>query len=150
MSTSLFPDEESLKALKELVNQSDDFHSLGTIDCRVGFKSGDNVTAVTFQSYSCTEVATWDVDRLRELDFWIEMDPSQWSSMVNNIKEDGRANSCYRLNSLDLSTPGGIIHREDQSRGMKFYQYICSLQEFVDSVRLLNKLSSGKKSGENI
>ena len=105
---------------------------------------------MTFQSYSCTEVATWDVDRLRELDFWIEMDPSQWSSMVNNIKEDGRANSCYRLNSLDLSTPGGIIHREDQSRGMKFYQYIRSLQEFVDSVRLLNKLSSGKKSGENI
>ena len=90
MNADIFPNVEWFQQASVVANESDAFRSLGTIDCRMGFRSGDNVVALTFESFSCTEVSAWEVDRLRDLDFWIEMGPDRWKGFLAEMPHRSR------------------------------------------------------------
>ena len=138
MNVDIFPNVEWFQQASVVANESDDFRSLGTIDCRMGFRSGENVVALTFVSFSCTEVSVWEVDRLRELDFWLELEPDRWKEFLAEMCENGAVMDGHTLNSLDLSSEAGIIRYQDEIGRMKFFKYINSIQKFLELSLLSN------------
>ena len=90
-----------LETLKERVNKSLNFRTLGTIDCHVGIKSGSDIFALKFESFSCRSVSIWEEDRLRELDFNFEMLPEEWQG-----KQLSKG-----LDTLDVWIDSGCSHR---------------------------------------
>ena len=138
MNADIFPNVEWFQQASTVANESVEFRSLGTIDCRMGFRSGDNVVALTFVSFSCTEVSVWEVDRLRELDFWLELEPDRWKEFLAEMCENGAVMDGHTLNSLDLSSEAGIIRYQDEIGRMKFFKYINSIQKFLELSLLSN------------
>ena len=89
-------------------------------------------------SFSCTEVSVWEVDRLRELDFWLELEPDRWKEFLAEMCENGAVMDGHTLNSLDLSREAGIIRYQDEIGRMKFFKYINSIQKFLELSLLSN------------
>ena len=148
MNADIFPNVEWFQQASVVANESDDFRSLGTIDCRMGFRSGDNVVALTFESFSCTEVSAWEVDRLRDLDFWIEMGPDRWQEFLAKMRENTEVMHGHTLNSVDLSSEAGIIRYQDEVGRMKFFQYINSIEKFLELSLLSNSKNKVNPSGK--
>jgi len=148
MNADIFPNVEWFQQASAVANESDDFRSLGTIDCRMGFRSGDNVVALTFESFSCTEVSVWEVDRLRELDFWIELEPVRWEEFLAEMCENIAVMDGHTLNCLDLSSEAGIIRYQDEIGKMKFFKYINSIQKFLELSLLSNSKNRVNLSGK--
>ena len=148
MNADIFPNVEWFQQASVVANESDAFRSLGTIDCRMGFRSGDNVVALTFESFSCTEVSAWEVDRLRDLDFWIEMGPDRWKEFLAKMCESKEVIDGHTLNSLDLSSEAGIIRYQDEIGGMKFFRYINSIEKFLELSLLSNSKNKVNPSGK--
>jgi len=114
----------------------------------MGFRSGDNVVALTFESFSCTEVSVWEVDRLRELDFWIEMGPDRWKGFLAEMRKNTEVMHGHTLNSVDLSSEAGIIRYQDEVGRMKFFQYINSIEKFLELSLLSNSKNKVNPSGK--
>ena len=148
MNADNFPNVEWFRQASAVANGSAVFRSLGTIDCRIGFRSGDNVVALTFESFSCTEVGEWEVDRLRELDFWIEMEPDGWKEFLAEMCEKEEVIEGHTLNSLDLSSEAGIIRYQDEIGRMKFFRYINSIEKFLELSLLSNSKNRVNASGK--
>jgi len=148
MNADIFPNVEWFQQASTVANESVEFRSLGTIDCRMGFRSGDNVVALTFVSFSCTEVSVWEVDRLRELDFWIELEPDRWEEFLAEKCENIKVIHSHSLNSLDLSSEAGVIRYQDEVGRMKFFKYINSIEKFLELSRLSNSRNKVNPSGK--
>ena len=123
-----------LETLKERVNKSLNFRTLGTIDCHVGIKSGSDIFALKFESFSCRSVSIWEEDRLRELDFYFEMLPEEWQGWFHTLIVESSAADRPGLNEMDLKGSGGILRCSDELGRLKFYRYMNSLQEFFNCI----------------
>ena len=125
-----------LEILKERVNESPKFRSLGTIDCHMGIKSGSDVFAIKFESFSCKNIDIWEEDRLRELDFYFEMLQDEWQDWFYTLAGEGAVVDRPGLNEMDLNHPGGILRCSDELGRLKFFRYMNSLQEFFNCINL--------------
>ena len=123
-----------LERLKDRANGSSQFRGLGTIDCHVGIKSGSDVFALKFESFTCREIRVWEEDRLRELDFYFEMKQGEWQDWFSSLVGDNSANKKIGLNELDLKHPDGVLRCSDELGRLKFFRYMNSLQEFFNCV----------------
>ena len=128
-----FPSVEWIEAVRDLVNNDEEFKRLGTIDTCVGVKSGDQVFQMTFEAFECVGAKEIGEDELRDVDFWLELPPEGWQDLIENIKEHGGADLQHTLNTIDLSTPGGFARSFDGYRLDTFHRFNQSLQHFFDA-----------------
>jgi hypothetical protein len=129
-----FPSVEWFDAIKNLVNQDAAFRHNGTIDTVIGVKVGDKIYEITFEAFECTNVREVGENDLRDMDFWLEQPYENWKAMIENIKENGKADLALTLNTIDLSMPGeGLARSHDGYRRDAFYRFNQSIQDFFDA-----------------
>ena len=131
----IFPSVEWFQALRELVNNDDEFRRLGNIDAVMGVKVADRVFVVTFQAFECTGVREGTEYDLIDADFFLEMAVEQWQDLITNTRANNGADLSHTLNTLDLMIEGGISDNAtgDQLRADLFFRVNQSLQHFFDS-----------------
>ncbi len=128
-----FPSTDWFCALRDLVNQDDEYRHLGTCEARVGFLVGNRCYAVLFDAFSIGDVEEIPADDAEaKNDFVLEMAEDEWQELVENIRKHGRADADHTLNTLVFADR--LKLRYQDSIGMdKFYQYNQSLQYFLDA-----------------
>jgi hypothetical protein len=130
----VFPSTEWFDAVKNIVNQDPAFRHNGTIDTVVGVKVGGKIYELTFEAFECAGVREVAEHDLRDMDFWLEQDYDAWKAMLENIKQNGKADLSHTLNTVDLSMPGeGLARSHDGYRRDAFYRFNQSLQDFFDA-----------------
>lgn len=129
----VFPSVDWFNALRELINHDEAYHHLGTCDAEMGIKVGDRLFKLTFEAFECTDVQELDPNRADELDFTLVMPYERWKEMVQNIKQNGRADLHHTLNTLDLESPDEFAQSRDYYLRDKFYRFNQSFQNFFDA-----------------
>jgi hypothetical protein len=131
---SVFPSVEWLTEVAELAMRDEAYRKFGRVDASVGLKVGDRVFALTFDVFDIRDIREIDANELRDLDFYLDMEPERWQAMLQSIHDNGRAERNFTLNSLDLSLPDGLHQNatDDGYRADKFFRFNENLQRFFD------------------
>jgi len=129
-----FPSTEWLQAVADLAKEDERYHKYGRVDALVGIKVGERMFRMTFDVFDITDIREIRFDDLRDLDFYLEMEPERWQAMLQSIKENDGAGLDYTLNTLDLKLPDGLAINAmgDGYRMDKFFRFNESLQRFFD------------------
>ena len=148
--TLVFPSLQWFEAVQALVNDDAEFRRLGSIDTRMGVKSGSDIFLITFEAFKCIEIGAGEDDDLFELDFYLDMPPETWREMLANIKANGAADHQHTLNTLDLRLPDGLSSNAtgDQFKADLFFRYNESLQRFFDVSAQLDTAFSDEVASE--
>ena len=128
-----FPSLEWFEALRTIANEDGRLRKLGTCDATVGVKALDKAFELTFDAFECTGVREISLADLAKTDFYLEAPFSTWQGMLENIKEHGKPDRQYTLNTIDFVDPDGFAKAEDQSAKDKFYRYGQTFQEFFNA-----------------
>jgi hypothetical protein len=130
----VFPSTEWLQEVAELAKTDDVYRKFGRVDALVGLSVGGRYFGLTFDVFDVRDVREIGRDELRDLDFYLEMEPSQWRAMLESIRREGQAALAYTLNTLDLKLPDGLAINAigDGYRMDKFFRFNQSLQRFFD------------------
>jgi hypothetical protein len=131
---SVFPSIAWLERVAQLAMHDDAYRRLGRVDALVGLKVGDRAFRLTFDVLEIGDIREIRHDELRDLDFYLDMEPDRWQAMLETIRERGRAERDWTLNSLDLMLPDGLHQNAtgDGYRADKFFRFNESLQRFFD------------------
>ena len=129
-----FPSTEWLQTVADLAMADDTYRKFGRVDALVGIKVGDQMFRMTFDVFDIRDIRAITFDDLRDLDFYLEMEPERWRAMLESIKQEGHAGLEYTLNTLDLKLPDGLAINAmgDGYRMDKFFRFNESLQRFFD------------------
>lgn len=133
-----FPSVEWFEALRALVNEDPGYRQIGTVDATMGIKVSDQVFVLAFEAFQCLSVRAGDEYDLISVDFFIEMEPEGWRTMLNSIKANGAAESGQTLLSLDMLNEISNNATGDQLKADMFFRYNQSLQHFFDLSAGLN------------
>src|SRR5438067_9096443 len=119
----VFPSTEWLANVAQLAMHDDVYRKFGRVDAIVGLKIGDRAFRLTFDVLDIRDIREITFDELRDLDFYLEMEPERWQAMLQNIREHGRAEGAFTLNSLDLTLSDGLHYNatDDGYRADKFF-----------------------------
>lgn len=128
----VFPSVEWFQEAADRLNKSDSFRRLGTCDTEMGVQVGDEFYEIDFEAFEVTSVKEIDAKRAEELDFTLSQSPERWRAMLENIKEHGRAEHLFTLNSLDLNSESEFARGKDYHRRDAFYRFNQTLQEYFD------------------
>ena len=134
----VFPSLDWFEALQKLVNDDPAYRQIGTVDAAMGVKVADEVFVVTFEAFECRSVRAGNEYDLINVDFFIEMEPDAWRTMLENIKTNGAAEAGQTLVSLDMLHEISTNATGDQLRADMFFRYNQSLQHFFDLSANLN------------
>ena len=134
----VFPSLDWFEALQKLVNDDPAYRQIGTVDAAMGVKVADEVFVVTFEAFECRSVRAGNEYDLINVDFFIEMDPEAWRTMLESIKANGAAEAGQTLVSLDMLHEISTNATGDQLRADMFFRYNQSLQHFFDLSANLN------------
>lgn len=129
-----FPSVEWLQQVADLAMIDESYRKSGRVDAIVGIRVGDRSFRMTFDVFDISDIREIGFDDLRDLDFYLEMPPEMWQSMLENIKQNGSAGLEWTLNTLDLKLPDGLAINAvgDGYRMDKFFRFNQSLQRFFD------------------
>jgi hypothetical protein len=130
-----FPSVEWFNALKDLVNQDEGYKRIGTCDADVGIKVPDlqKYYKITFEAFEVADVRDVEEREAENTDFWLEMPYARWKDMIENIKENGKADLHHTLNTIDLEDPAGFARSNDGYRRDAFYRFNQTFQYFFDA-----------------
>ncbi len=128
-----FPSVEWFDEVRALVNADDEYRRLGTVDSKVGIKSGDTLLELTFEAFECTGVREIEENDLLDVDFWLEQSPEAWQAMIEDIKANGAAGLGQTLNTIDLNITEGFARSHDGYRRDSLYRFNHILQLFFDT-----------------
>ncbi len=129
----VFPSVEWFEEVRQAVNGSREFRALGNCDTNMGVRVGDRAFLLKFEAFFCEEVSETGIDGLGDMDFYLEMSPGEWRSLLDNIKVNGGADGEHSLNTLDLSREGGILRARDDFMRQSFLRYHLSIQCYFDA-----------------
>ncbi len=131
----VFPSVAWFDAVREVFNRDERYPGGGAGDCNaeIGLKIGTEAFQLSFEGPDCTRAENIDEMKLAELDFYLEMEPEAWRSMLENIKVYGHASLDHTLNTLDLDREDGLCRGEDQYRADLFFRYNQTFQNFFDA-----------------
>src|SRR5688572_27757623 len=101
----VFPSTEWLQTVANLAMEDDRYRKYGRVDALVGVKVGEQMFRLTFDVFDIRDIREITFDELRDLDFYLEMEPERWRAMLESIKAEGHAGLDHTLNSLDLKLP---------------------------------------------
>jgi hypothetical protein len=129
-----FPSTEWFTEVAQLATHDDAYRKFGRVDAMVGIKVGERAFRLTFDVFDVRDIREVTLDELRDLDFYLDMEPERWQAMLQSIREHGRAEGEFTLNSLDLRLPDGLHYNAigDGYRADKFFRFNESLQRFFD------------------
>lgn len=132
---AVFPSVAWFEAVRKIYNGDDKYHGggAGACNCVMAIKSGSNVIQLVFEGRDCTQALEIASPDAADLDFYLEMEPSAWRAMVENIKENGHASLDQTLNTLDLDAETSICKGADQYRADLFFRYNQTFQNFFDA-----------------
>ena len=105
-----FPSVDWFEAVRVSANGDSQFTSQGTVNCVMGAKVSDAAFAIKFEGFECTSVEAIPESELRDLDFYIDLSPTEWRELLDNIAANGGSDSAQTLNTLDYDA-----HRLHQS-----------------------------------
>ncbi|MBV9325689.1 MAG: hypothetical protein JO352_18110 [Chloroflexi bacterium] len=130
----IFPSIEWLTEVARLAMHDDVYRRFGRVDASVGLKIGERAFRLTFDVFDIADIREIHEDELRDLDFYLDMEPERWQAMLRSIREHGRAEREFTLNSLDLTISDGLHQNAtgDGYRADKFFRYNENLQRFFD------------------
>ncbi len=128
-----FPSVEWFEALREIVERVGRLQKLGTCDAVMGVKLLDQAFEITFEAFECTGVREISVGDLAKTDFYLETPYETWQAMLENIKEKGKPDGQYTLNTIDFLDPDGFAKSDDQSKKDSFYRYGQTFQQFFNA-----------------
>jgi hypothetical protein len=130
-----FPSVAWFEAVADITRADVQYQKFGRLNAVVAFKSGNSIVQANFDVLNIHEIQKIDEDEMRDCDFIIELEPSQWKDMLKDIKKNGTASLDWTLNTLDLKYDEPI-HRNDLEDGFKadlFFRYLPSLQIYFDN-----------------
>jgi hypothetical protein len=129
-----FPSTEWLETVAGLAMTDDTYRKYGRVDAAVGIEVGDRRFRMTFDVFDIRDIREISRDDLRDLDFYLAMEPERWRAMLESIQENGHAGLEYTLNTIDLKLPDGLAINAmgDGYRMDKFFRFNESLQRFFD------------------
>ena len=120
----------SLDLFRELANRMNadrpTFEKLGFCDTVMGVKvlgETPHLYALTFEVYECADA--------REL----EAPPELWRAMFESIREHGRPEPEFTLNSLSHLGDRMQVVYDDPEGHDKFYRFMATLQAYIDNTR---------------
>ena len=130
-----FPSVEWFNAIKAIVNEDENYKRLGTADAEVGVKIPDlqKFYLITFEAFEVGDVREAEEKDTEDTDFWFEMSYARWKDMIENIKENGKADLHHTLNTIDLEDPEGLARSNDGYRRDTFYRFNQTFQYFFDA-----------------
>ena len=130
----VFPSVEWLQALADLAMADERYRKFGRVDALVGIRVRERMFRMTFDVFEIRDIREIQFDELRDLDFYLEMEPERWRAMIESIKENDGAGLEYTLNTIDLKLPDGLAINAmgDGYRMDKFFRFNQSLQRFFD------------------
>ena len=134
-ASATFPSVEWFNTVKDLVNVDEGYKRIGTADAEVGLKIPDlqKYYKLTFEAFEISEVKEVDEAEAENTDFWFEMSYARWKDMIQNVKENGRADLHHTLNTIDLEDPEGLARSHDGYRRDLFYRFNQTFQYFFDA-----------------
>jgi len=133
MAMPVFPSVEWFNVLREIINKDEAYRHLGTCDAEVGIEVDDKIFALTFDAFEITNVREITRDEEDNQDFTLTMPYERWKEMIQNIKQNGRADLHHTLNTLDLDSSTEFARSNDYNRRDKFYRFNQSFQNFFDA-----------------
>lgn len=130
-----FPSVAWFETLNALCNGQDLFRVKrdGACDALVGIKVGDQIFELSFEMFKVAGVREIAANDLHNVDFWLEQSPEQWQAMISSIKQLGRAEGDYTLNSLDLMAADDFARSYDGHRRDAFYRFNQTFQDYFDA-----------------
>ncbi len=128
-----FPSVEWFQAAADMLNKSDSFKRLGTTDCEMGVRVGEEYFEIDFEAFEITKVSKIDAVRAGDLDFTLVQTPEAWQAMIEDIQTNGRATHDFTLNSLDLRSTEELARGKDYHRRDAFYRFNQTFQEYFDN-----------------
>lgn len=134
-----FPSVQWFEALNDVARNREFYTSRrnGACDTVMAIKSGDDIIKLTWEAFDLprAEVAT-EAD-LESVDFYLEIEPAEWQSMLQSIKEKGRAEGHQTLNAIDSNLPDGFAkssgHYHDGDSRDAFYRFNQTFQDYFDA-----------------
>lgn len=131
----VFPSVQWLEQVALVTMQDDRYRHFGRCDAIVGLLIGEHCYSLTFDVFDIKDIHETSLDELRDADFVLEMPAEQWSDLVKNTIEHGKADLHHTLNTIDLTLPDGLARNltGDGYRHDKFYRFNQSLQCFFDN-----------------
>lgn len=129
-----FPSVEWFNAIRDIVNNDEGYKRIGTCDSIVGIKVPDKGKnyVMTFEAFEISEVRETSSTEAEDTDFWLEMSFAKWKEMIENIKQNGKADLHHTLNTIDLEDPDGLARSNDGYRRDAFYRFNQTYQYLFD------------------
>jgi len=132
-----FPSVKWFNEVRKIYNGDEAYRGGGggQCNCVAGMKIGKEVFVLTFEGFECSVAEKANQAALEDVDFFLEMSPSLWRAMLQNIKDNDHATLDYTLNTLDLGRDEGLstsMHG-DQYREDLFFRYNQTFQYFFDA-----------------
>ena len=126
----VFPSVEWFETVKDAANADPAFRSLGTAEAQVGVKVGEQVYVLDFEAFECSNVAQVEEHMLVDVDFYLDMAPEAWRSLLTNVRENDGADSEHTFNTLDVEN--GIVESSNPYGMNSFPRYHLTVQRFFD------------------
>ena len=126
----VFPSVEWFEAVKDAANADPAFRSLGTAEAQVGVKVGEQVYLLDFDAFECAGVSKVEEHTLRDVDFYLDMDPEAWQSLLTNVRENDGADSEHTFNTLDIKN--SVVESSNPYGMNSFPRYHLTVQRFFD------------------
>lgn len=129
-----FPSVEWLHAVADVARGDDRYRRYGRVDASVGIVSGEQMFGLIFDVFDIRDIRQINHEQLRDLDFYLEMEPERWRVMLEDIRANGQAGLDHTLNTVDLRLEDGLAKNAagDAYRTDKFFRFNESLQRFFD------------------
>ncbi len=130
-----FPSIEWFNTLRDIINSDDIYKRIGTCDAVVGVKvpESQKYFLLTFEAFELLEAKEVSETEAENSDFWLEMPYERWREMLQNVKDNGKADLHHTLNTIDLEDPEGFARSHDGYKRDAFYRFNQSFQHFFDS-----------------
>ena len=126
----VFPSVEWFEAVRTAANSDPAFRSLGTAEALVGVKVGEQVYVLDFDAFECAGVSQVEEHVLVDVDFYLDMTPDTWRSLLTNVRENDGADSEHTFNTLDVEN--GIVESSNPYGMNNFMRYHLTVQRFFD------------------
>ena len=126
----VFPSIDWFDSVRAAANSDRQFRALGSCDANVGIKVGERVFLLDFEAFECSGASEGSDDSLLDLDFWLSMEPDEWRALLENIRQNGAADSDHTFNTLDIEH--GIVESRNAYGANSFPRYHLTLQRLFD------------------
>ena len=126
----VFPSIDWFDSVRAAANSDRQFRALGSCDANVGIKVGDQIFILDFEAFECSGASEGSDDSLLDLDFWLSMEPDAWRTLLENIRQNGAADSEHTFNTLDIDH--GIVESPNAYGANSFPRYHLTLQRLFD------------------